>query len=61
MTPPTVDEVLEYLLQRVYELETIVNQLKTPQLMYKRPGSTTYEKIAEYLDDVDTRLKKLEE
>ena len=28
--------------------------------MYKRPGADAHEKVTDYLDDVDTRLKNLE-
>ncbi len=29
--------------------------------MYRRPNSTEYEKVTDFLDDVDNRLTKIEE
>jgi hypothetical protein len=29
--------------------------------MYRRPGSENYEKVTDYLDDVEKRLQKIEE
>ena len=56
----TIEQVLEYLIQKVNQLEIEVESLKIPQLMYKRPGSSKHEKIAEFLNDVERRLKELE-
>jgi hypothetical protein len=56
----TVEQVLEHLLEKVHQLEAEVESLKKPQLMYKRPGSEQYEKITEFFDDVEIRLKQLE-
>lgn len=56
----TVEQVLEYVLERVNQLEAEVESLKKPQLMYKRPGSEQHEKITEFFDDVEIRLKRLE-
>ncbi len=35
--------------------------LQNPKLMYRRPGSESYEKVTDYLDDVEKRLQKIEE
>ena len=56
----TVEQVLEHVLERLNVLEATVVQLKNPQLMYKRPGSEKHEKITEFFDDVEIRLKQLE-
>lgn len=56
----TVEQVLEHVLERLNVLEATVEQLKNPQLMYKRPGSEKHEKITEFFDDVEIRLKQLE-
>jgi len=52
--------VLEYALEKISVLEAEIERLKTPQLMYKRPGSERHEKITEFFDDVEIRLQKLE-
>ena len=46
--------------KEIRELKAEVERLKSPSLMYRRPGATAHEKITDYLDDVDKRLKKLE-
>lgn len=56
----TVEQVLEYTLRKIALLEAEIERLKTPQLMYKRPGSDKHEKITEFFDDVEIRLQKLE-
>lgn len=56
----TIEQVLEYALERISVLEAEIERLKTPQLMYKRPGSEKHEKITEFFDDVEIRLQKLE-
>ena len=38
----------------------MVQQLMRPQLMYRRPNSDTYEKVTDYLDDVEGRLGRIE-
>ena len=39
----------------------MVYQLQRPQLMYRRPSSNRYEKVTEYLDDVERRLVGIED
>lgn len=56
----TIEQVLEYALRKIALLEAEIERLKTPQLMYKRPGSDKHEKITEFFDDVELRLQKLE-
>lgn len=55
-----LEEVLSIAFQEIRELKAEVERLKSPSLMYRRPGADTHEKITDYLDDVDKRLKKLE-
>ena len=56
----TVEQVLEYALGQIQVLKQEVERLKSPQLMYKRPGSEKHETITEFFDDVEIRLQKLE-
>lgn len=46
--------------QEIQSLKNEVERLKSPNLMYRRPGASAHEKITDYLDDVDARLKNLE-
>ena len=46
---------------QVSELLQRVRALETPTLMYRPPESPTHIKVAEYLDSVEERLRKLEE
>ena len=55
-----LEQVLERAFQEIRELKTEVERLKSPQLMYKRPGADAHEKVTDYLDDVDKRLRVLE-
>ena len=55
-----LEQVLERAFQEIRELKAEVERLKSPSLMYRRPGADAHEKITDYLDDVDKRLKKLE-
>ncbi len=55
-----LEEVLEIAFQEIRELKAEVERLKSPQLMYRRPGADAHEKVTDYLDDVDARLKNLE-
>jgi len=52
--------VLEYALEEIALLKQEITSLKSPQLMYKRPGSEKHEKVTEFFDDVEIRLQKLE-
>lgn len=56
----TIEQVLEYALEKISVLEAEIERLKSPQLMYKRPGAEKHEKITEFFDDVELRLQKLE-
>lgn len=55
-----LEQVLEIAFQEIRQLKNEVERLKSPQLMYKRPGADAHEKVTDYLDEVDTRLKNLE-
>ena len=52
---------MEEMQERINLLEAEVENLKQPQLMYRRPNSTKYEKVTDFLDDVELRLRKVEE
>lgn len=52
--------MLEIAFQEIQALKAEVASLKTPSLMYRRPGADAHEKITDYLDDVDKRLQALE-
>ena len=52
---------MEEMQERIDLLEAEIETLKQPQLMYRRPNSTEYEKVTDFLDDVENRLTKLEE
>ena len=45
---------------QVSELLQRVRALETPTLMYRPPEGKTHIKVAEYLDSVEERLRKLE-
>ena len=55
-----LEQVLERAFKEIRELKAEVERLKSPSLMYRRPGAVAHEKITDYLDDVDKRLKLLE-
>ena len=55
-----LEQVLEIAFQEIQALKAEVASLKTPSLMYRRPGADAHEKITDYLDDVDKRLQELE-
>ena len=55
-----LEEVLEMAFQEIQSLKNEVERLKSPNLMYRRPGADAHEKITDYLDDVDKRLRVLE-
>ena len=52
---------MEEMQERIDLLEAEIETLKHPQLMYRRPNSTEYEKVTDFLDDVELRLRKVEE
>ncbi len=60
-TEQKMELYLRPLLERIEELEKAVRMLQSPKLMYRRPGSENYEKVTDYLDDVEKRLQKIEE
>lgn len=55
----TVD--FEELLERINNLEQVVVQLLSPELMYKRPNSEEYEKITDTLDYLHNKIRELEQ
>ena len=59
----TADQKIEAMLQeiliRVNDLEEEIKVLRKPLLMYRRPGSDEYERVTDYLDDVERRLEFL--
>jgi len=52
---------MEEIQERINLLEAEIETLKQPQLMYRRPNSTEYEKVTDFLDYVANRLAKIEE
>ena len=52
---------MEEMQERINLLEAEIETLKQPQLMYRRPNSTKYEKVTDFLDDIELRLRKVEE
>ena len=58
-TPPSTEEILLVLSQRLVSLEERLLALENPQLMYKRPSSTEYEKISETLDYLHNNVEGL--
>lgn len=53
-------EVLNSLQKRIEDLEETITSLQAPELMYRRPGGEEHENIVSFLNDVETRLQKLE-
>ena len=58
-TPISTEELLLVLSQRLVNLEQRVSQLENPQLMYKRPTATEYEKISDTLDYLHNNVEGL--
>ena len=52
---------MEEMQERINLLEAEIETLEQPQLMYRRPNSTEYEKVTDFLDDIEIRLRKVEE
>ena len=51
----------EEVLERINNLEVVVaSLLQGPDLNYKRPGGTEYEKLAETLDYLHNKVSELE-
>ena len=46
--------------ERIEMLEAVIQELQQPKLMYKRPNGKDYEKVTDFLDDVENRLKSIE-
>jgi len=55
-----LEQLLEIAFQEIQALKNEVERLKSPSFMYRRPGASKHEKITDYLDDVDKRLRVLE-
>ena len=55
--PISTEELLLVLSQRLVNLEQRVSQLENPQLMYKRPTATEYEKISDTLDYLHNNIE----
>tara|TARA_B100001113_G_scaffold340097_1_gene323969 strand:+ start:37 stop:312 length:276 start_codon:yes stop_codon:yes gene_type:complete len=52
---------MEEIQERINLLEAEIESLNQPELLYRRPNNTEYEKVTDFLDDVENRLTKLEE
>ena len=52
---------MEEIQERINLLEAEIESLSQPELLYRRPNNTEYEKVTDFLDDVENRLTKLEE
>ena len=52
---------IKRLQEEISELLQRVKALETPTLMYRPPEGEKHIKVAEYLDSIDERLRKLEE
>lgn len=53
------DEEHKDLLERIQVLEDVVVGLLKPKLMYKRPGSDSYESLNDALDYLHNRIEEL--
>lgn len=57
----TIEEYVKALEERVAHLEEELQKIPTSlNFMYRRPGRTQHEKLATYLDDVESRLLAIE-
>ena len=52
---------MEEIQERIKLLEAEIESLSQPELLYRRPNSTEYEKVTDFLDDIELRLRKVEE
>jgi coenzyme F420-reducing hydrogenase delta subunit len=50
----------EEVLERINNLEEVVNGLLNPELMYRRPGAAEHEKLIETLDYLHKKVAELE-
>jgi len=55
-----LEEMLQLYWKEIQDLKKEIERLKAPKLMYRRPGASAHEKITDYVDDVDKRLRVLE-
>ena len=55
------EQHIESLQTIITDLQTQIQALHKPQLMYRPPESEEHELITDYLDKVEMRLRKLEE
>ena len=51
----------EDVLNRLNNLEEVVSRLISPELMYRRPGSDSHEKLTDTLDYLHNKIRELEE
>lgn len=54
------EEETDNVMQRLQVLEDVVANLLKPKLVYKRPGSDSYESLNTTLDYLHNRIKELE-
>ncbi len=57
---PTTEDTVKQLKNTVEQLQMQVTALQHPSLMYRPPEQKEHQRIAEYLDSVDERLRALE-
>lgn len=50
----------EEVLERLNNLEIVVQKLLTPEIMYRRPGNDDHETLTETLDYLHKKIKELE-
>ena len=54
-------EILSSLVKRVESIEEKLNQLPIPfELMYRPPETETHVNVVQYLNEIDKRIKELE-
>jgi hypothetical protein len=57
-----LNQKLSFLEKRIERIEEKLNQIPIPfKLMYKPPGEEHHVNIVQYLDNIDKRLRELEE
>jgi len=57
---PQQEHLIKSLETIITDLQLQITALQKPQLMYRPPESEKHVKVAEYLDSVEERLRKLE-
>lgn len=50
----------EDILERLNNLEEVVSKLLNPELMYRRPGGDSHEKLTDTLDYLHNKIRELE-